>query len=148
MALLLLAKGDVVLHSRHVPRVLLRCLPLQGLVVVRAPWLGWILPLFQRLEECRDCVALRGEKSCDPPPPPPPPCACRVSRGRCICLVSCSNSPIRRWLTRQSASTSFVFAYIASNVSGGLLPASPGGSCILGGLALLLLVFRVDTISN
>ena len=30
---------------------------------------------------------------------------------------------------------------------GGLLTTSPGWSCILGGLALLLLVFRVDTIS-
>ena len=49
---------------------------------------------------------------------------------------------------RRSASTSFVLARIASNVSGGLLSASPGGSCILRGLALLLLVFRVDTISN
>ena len=29
-----------------------------------------------------------------------------------------------------------------------LLSASPCGSCILDGLALLLLVFRVDTISN
>ena len=67
IALLLLAEGDVVLRSRHVLRVLLRCLPLQGPIVVRAPWLGWILPLFQRLEECRDCVALRGEESCDLP---------------------------------------------------------------------------------
>ena len=39
-------------------------------------------------------------------------------------------------------------ACIVSNVSGGLLSTSPGESCILGGLALLLLVFRVDTISN
>ena len=31
---------------------------------------------------------------------------------------------------------------------GGLLPISSGGSCILGGLVLLLIVFRVDTISN
>ena len=45
---------------------------------------------------------------------------------------------------RRSASTSFVFACIASNVPGGLLSTSPGGSCILGGLALLLLVFPVD----
>ena len=49
---------------------------------------------------------------------------------------------------RRSASTSFVLACIASIVSGGMLSASPGGSFILGGLALLLLVFRVDTISN
>ena len=66
----------------------------------------------------------------------------------CICLVSCSNSPIRRWLVRRSASTSFVLACIVSNVPRGLLSASPGGSYNLGGLALLLLVFRVDTISN
>ena len=33
-------------------------------------------------------------------------------------------------------------------MAGGLLSASPSGSYILGGLALLLLVFRVDTISN
>ena len=49
---------------------------------------------------------------------------------------------------RRSASTSFVLAYIASIVSGGLLSVSLGGSCILGGLELLLLVFRVDAISN
>ena len=49
---------------------------------------------------------------------------------------------------RRSASTSFVLARIDSIVSGGLLSVSPGGSCILGGLALLLLMFRVDTISN
>ena len=40
-----------------------------------------------------------------------------------------------------------MFACIVSNALGGLLSASPGGSCILGGLALLLLVFWVDTIS-
>ena len=49
---------------------------------------------------------------------------------------------------RRSASTSFVLARIAFIVSGGLLSASPGGSYILGGLALLLLMFRVDTINN
>ena len=49
---------------------------------------------------------------------------------------------------RRSDSTSFVLACISSNVAGGLLSASPSGSCILGGLTLLLLVFRVDTISN
>ena len=48
---------------------------------------------------------------------------------------------------RRSASTSSVLACIVSNTPGGLLSTSPGGSCILGGLALLLLVFRVDTIS-
>ena len=60
----LLAEGDVVLRSRHALQALLRCLPLQGLVVVRAPWPGWILPLFQRLKECQDCVAFHGEESC------------------------------------------------------------------------------------
>ena len=75
-------------------------------------------------------------------------CVCRVSRGRCICLVSCSKSPIRRWLVRRSASTSFVLACIASNAPGAQLSVSPGGSYILGGLTLLLLLFRVDTISN
>ena len=89
----------------------------------------------------RLCCSLWGGKLC-------PSCVCRVSRGRCICLVSCSNSPIRRWLMRRSASTSFVLACIASNVSGGLLSTSLGGSCILSRLALLLLVFQVDTISN
>ena len=49
---------------------------------------------------------------------------------------------------RLHGSTSFVLACIASNVSGGLLSVSPVGSCIIGGLALLLLVFRVDTIIN
>ena len=77
-----------------------------------------------------------------------PSYVCRASRGCCICLVSCSNSSIRRWLVRRSASTSFVLACIASNVPGGRLSALPGWSCILGGLALLLLVFLVDTISN
>ena len=37
---------------------------------------------------------------------------------------------------------------IASTVPEGLLFISPGGSCTLGGLVLLLLVFLVDTISN
>ena len=64
IALPLLAEGDVVLRSRHALRALLRCLPLQGPVMVRAPWPDWILPLLQRLEECRDCVAFRGEESC------------------------------------------------------------------------------------
>ena len=56
-----------VLRFQHALRVLLRCLPLRGPVVVRAHWLGWILLLFQRLEEYRDCVALRAKESCDPP---------------------------------------------------------------------------------
>ena len=60
----LLAEGDVVLRSRIALQVLLRCLPLQGPAVVRAPCPGWILPLFQHLEECRDCVAFRGKESC------------------------------------------------------------------------------------
>ena len=68
--------------------------------------------------------------------------------GCCICLVSCSISSIKRWLTRRSASTSSVLAWIASAGPGGLLSASPGGSGILVGLVLLLLVFLVDTISN
>ena len=67
IALLLLTENDVVLRSRHVLRVLLRCLPLLEPIVVHAPWLGWILPLFLRLRECRDCVALRGEEGCVPP---------------------------------------------------------------------------------
>ena len=49
---------------------------------------------------------------------------------------------------RRSASSSFVLDCIASTILGGLLSASPGGSCILGGLALLLLVLQVDTIIN
>ena len=47
-----------------------------------------------------------------------------------------------------SASTSSVLVWIASAGPGGLLSASPGGSGILIGLVLLLLVFLVDTISN
>ena len=40
--------------------------------------------------------------------------------GGCICLVSCSNSPIRRQLVRRSASTSSVLACIVSKaLSGG-----------------------------
>ena len=42
-----------------------------------------------------------------------------------------------------------VLAYTISNAPpGGRLSTAPGWSCILGGLALLLLVFRVDTISR
>ena len=57
---------------------------------------------------------------------------CRASRERCICLVSCSNSPIRHWLVRRSASTPSVLACIVSNAPlGGQLSTSPGWSCIL-----------------
>ena len=49
---------------------------------------------------------------------------------------------------RRSASTSSVLACIVFNAPGGLLSTSPGGSYVLGGLALLLLVFQVDTISD
>ena len=38
-----------------------------------------------------------------------------------------------------------MLACIVSNASGGRLSALPNWSCILRGLALLLLVFRVDT---
>ena len=75
--------------------------------------------------------------------------ACRVSWGCHICLVSCSNSFIKCWLVTRSASTSSVLACTVSNgLPGGRLSTSPGWSCILGGLDLLLLVFRVDTISH
>ena len=74
--------------------------------------------------------------------------ACRVSWGRRICLVSCSNSFNKCWLVTRSASTSSVLACTVSNAPpGGRLSTSPGWSCILGRLALLLLMFRVDTIS-
>ena len=49
---------------------------------------------------------------------------------------------------RQSASTSSVLACIASNAPRGLLSALLDGSCILGGLALLLLVFSQTTPTN
>ena len=75
--------------------------------------------------------------------------ACCVSRGRRICLVSCSNSFSKFWLVTRSASTSSLLACTVSNAPrGGRLSTSPGWSCILEGLALLLLVFRVDTISR
>ena len=62
--------------------------------------------------------------------------------------VSCSNSLIKRLLVRRSASISFVLSCKVSNApAGGRLSALPCWSCILGGLAWLLLVFRVDTIS-
>ena len=75
--------------------------------------------------------------------------ACRVSWGRRIFLVSCSNYFSKRWLVTRSASTSSVLARTVSNVPpGGRLSTLPVWSCILRGLALLLLVFRVDTISR
>ena len=75
--------------------------------------------------------------------------ACRASWGCCICLVSCSNSRNKCWLVRQSAFISSVLACRVSSVPpGGRLSMSPCWSGILGGLAWLLLVFRVDTISH
>ena len=77
-----------------------------------------------------------------------PSWACRMSYGLCICLLSCSNSLIKRWLVRRSASISFVLSCIVSSApTGGRLSTLPYWSCILGGLAWILLVFRVDTIS-
>ena len=64
-----------------------------------------------------------------------PSWACRTSRGRCIYLVSCSNSLIKRWLVRQSVTILFVLSCIVSNApAGGRLSALPCWSCILGGL--------------
>ena len=75
--------------------------------------------------------------------------ACRASYRRCICIVSCSNFLSKRWLVRRSAFISLVLAYMVSRAPlGGRLSTSPCWSCILGGLARLLLVFRVDTISH
>ena len=75
--------------------------------------------------------------------------AYRVSWERRICLVSCSNSFRKCWLVTRNASTSSVLARTVSNVPpGGRLSTPLGWSCILGGLALLLLVFRIDTISR
>ena len=66
-----------------------------------------------------------------------------------ICLVSCSNSFSKCWLVKRSASTSSVLACTFSNAPpGGQLSTPLGWSCILGGLALLLLMFRVDTINR
>ena len=63
--------------------------------------------------------------------------------------MSCSNSFSKCWLVTRSASTSSVLACTVSKAPpGGRLSRSPGWSCILGGLALLLLVFQVDTISR
>ena len=75
--------------------------------------------------------------------------ACHVSWGCCICLVSCSNSFSKCWLVMRSASTSSVLTCTVYSVPpGGRLSMSLGWSCILRGLAWLLLVFRVHTISN
>ena len=75
--------------------------------------------------------------------------ACHVSWEPRICLVSCSNSFSKCWLLTRSASTSSVLACTVSNAPpGGRLSTPSGWSCILGGLALLLFVFRVDTISR
>ena len=75
--------------------------------------------------------------------------ACRISWGHRICLVSFSNSFSKCWLVTGSASTSSVLACTVFNAPpGGRLSTPPGWSCILGGLVLLLLVFRVDTISR
>ena len=75
--------------------------------------------------------------------------AYRASYGRCIFLVSCSNSLRKRWLVRRSASISLVLACMVSRAPpGDRLSTSPYRSCILEGLARLLLVFRVYTISH
>ena len=75
--------------------------------------------------------------------------ACRVSWGRCIYLVSCSNSLSKHWLVIWNASTSSVLTCTVSSVPpGGRLSTSSGWSCILGGLVWLMLVFRVDTINH
>ena len=58
---LLLVEGDAVLRSRAASWVLLRFPPPQGPTVVHDPWLGWTLPLFRCLGECRDRVTPRGE---------------------------------------------------------------------------------------
>ena len=72
----------------------------------------------------------------------------RLLGGR-IFLASCSNSFSKCWLVTRSSTTSSVLAYTVSNEPpGGQLSTPRGWSCILGGLALLLLVFRVDTISR
>ena len=65
------------------------------------------------------------------------------------CVVSCSNSFSKCWLVTRSASNSSVLACTVSNAPpGGRLSTPPCWSCILGGLALLLLLFRVDIISR
>ena len=75
--------------------------------------------------------------------------ACHFSWGRRIFLVSCSNSFSKCWLVARRASTSSVLACTVSNSPPrGRLSTPLGWSCILGGLALLQLVFRVDTISR
>ena len=51
---------------------------------------------------------------------------CHTSCGRCICLVSCSNSLIKRWLVRRSFSISFVLLCIVSSaLAGGRLSVLP-----------------------
>ena len=53
--------------------------------------------------------------------------ACRVSWGRCICLVSFSNFFNKCWLVMRSASTSSMLTCTVSNVPpGGRLSTSPG----------------------
>ena len=72
------------------------------------------------------------------------------------CLLGASYLPGELFLLFQqvlfmtrSATTSSVLPCTVSNApSGGRLSTSSSWSCILGGLALLLLVFRVDTISR
>ena len=69
--------------------------------------------------------------------------------GRRIYLVNCSNSFNKCWLVARSASTLSLLACTISNMpSRGRLSTPPGWSCILGGLALHLLVFQVDTINR
>ena len=142
IALPFLAEEGLVHHFRRSPRVFLRCAPLWGLGVVRVTWLGWILLPFLHLGEDRGVVALPEGWRYGLPG------SAELHAG-VASLVSCSNSPIRRWLMRRSASTSSVLACSVSIAPpGGQLSTSPGWSCILGGLALLLLVFRVYTISH
>ena len=63
--------------------------------------------------------------------------------------MSCSNSLSKRWLVRRSVSILLVLACMVSRVPpGGRLSMSTCWSCIHVGLAWLLLVFRVDTISH
>ena len=71
------------------------------------------------------------------------------------CLLGVSYFPgellqlFQQMLVTRSASTSFVLACTVSNAPpGGRLSTPPGWSCILGGLALLFLMFRVKTISR
>ena len=136
-----LADEELVHRFRCSPRVLLRCAYLWGVSKARAPWLGWISLLFLPFGGPRcGCFSLGVVLW--------PSWAYRTSCGRCFCLVSCSNSLIKRWLVRRSASISFVLSCIVSRAPAeGRLSTLPYLSCILGGLMWLLLVFRVDTIS-